>query len=245
MPNPTHSLAITEGDPEFERTVRDAQETLPEFRALLRLPGEANALVCIKDAGLARCRLGAGLAPGDSEHADRLRRLVVRGVARVARHADQRAVPGRVEGRRRLDVQHGGPPPRRLLASRPACPARRRAPRRLRRVDWRDAVRLNPLVFGSPIAQNDGSIRALPIESVAPRSLGSFCSREGLPRCPPLKHATTTRRTSSTSPPWRGDPFTQFQTWFDAANAAERPRAQRDGCQHRQPRGGGRRAGSS
>ena len=29
-------------------TVRDAQETLPEFRALLRLPGEANALVAVK-----------------------------------------------------------------------------------------------------------------------------------------------------------------------------------------------------
>lgn len=41
-------LAIDETDPEFARVVAEAQETLPEFRALLRLPGEANALVCIK-----------------------------------------------------------------------------------------------------------------------------------------------------------------------------------------------------
>ena len=40
--------AIPEDDPESRRSVVDAQETLPEFRALLRLPGEANALVAIK-----------------------------------------------------------------------------------------------------------------------------------------------------------------------------------------------------
>ena len=33
---------------EDRATVEDAQETLPAFRALLRLPGEANALVCVK-----------------------------------------------------------------------------------------------------------------------------------------------------------------------------------------------------
>ena len=37
-----------ENDPVYQQTIRDAQETLPEFRALLRLPGEANALVCVK-----------------------------------------------------------------------------------------------------------------------------------------------------------------------------------------------------
>ena len=41
-------MAIPETDPEYQRTILDAQETLPQFRALLRLPGEANALVCVK-----------------------------------------------------------------------------------------------------------------------------------------------------------------------------------------------------
>ena len=35
-------------DPDLQQTIQDAQETLPEFRALLRLPGEANALVAVK-----------------------------------------------------------------------------------------------------------------------------------------------------------------------------------------------------
>lgn len=34
--------------PADDRTIEDARETLPQFRALLRLPGEANALVAIK-----------------------------------------------------------------------------------------------------------------------------------------------------------------------------------------------------
>jgi len=41
-------MRIPEADPEYQRTILDAQETLPLFRALLRLPGEANALVCVK-----------------------------------------------------------------------------------------------------------------------------------------------------------------------------------------------------
>lgn len=41
-------MAIPEADPEYQQTILDAQETLPLFRALLRLPGEANALVCVK-----------------------------------------------------------------------------------------------------------------------------------------------------------------------------------------------------
>ena len=53
-------LAIDEADPEFGRIARDAQETLPEFRALLRLPGEANALVAVK------ARLAAGAAAADA-----------------------------------------------------------------------------------------------------------------------------------------------------------------------------------
>ena len=41
-------LDFRDDDPAYRQTIVDAQETLPEFRALLRLPGEANALVCIK-----------------------------------------------------------------------------------------------------------------------------------------------------------------------------------------------------
>ncbi len=48
MADEARSREIREHDPEGRRTVRDAQETLPEFRALLRLPGEANALVCVR-----------------------------------------------------------------------------------------------------------------------------------------------------------------------------------------------------
>ena len=42
------TLDFRDDDPAYQQTIVDAQETLPEFRALLRLPGEANALVCIK-----------------------------------------------------------------------------------------------------------------------------------------------------------------------------------------------------
>ena len=47
MPVEPH-LDFRDDDSAYQRTIIDAQETLPEFRALLRLPGEANALVCIK-----------------------------------------------------------------------------------------------------------------------------------------------------------------------------------------------------
>ena len=40
--------ATPEDDPENVQTVADAQATLPQFRALLRLPGEANSLVCVR-----------------------------------------------------------------------------------------------------------------------------------------------------------------------------------------------------
>ncbi len=40
--------AIVEDDPAYRETIEDAQATLPQFRALLRLPGEANSLVCVR-----------------------------------------------------------------------------------------------------------------------------------------------------------------------------------------------------
>lgn len=52
--------AVPGDDPEYRATIRDAQETLPEFRALLRLPGEANALVAVKT------RLAAGGRAADA-----------------------------------------------------------------------------------------------------------------------------------------------------------------------------------
>ena len=35
-------------EPEDQAFIAEAQETLPQFRALLRLPGEANSLVCVR-----------------------------------------------------------------------------------------------------------------------------------------------------------------------------------------------------
>ena len=48
MANDPQFMNIPADDPEYRQTILDAQESLPLFRALLRLPGEGNALVCIK-----------------------------------------------------------------------------------------------------------------------------------------------------------------------------------------------------